>query len=106
MRRTAGGRVASIAAMVPPRLSDTPDSLPVAVSRRQIGTVTVLVGVVVALVAALANPLGIGDLGFGWIQGVGIAIGILLIIAGGMTLRSSSRGIGPPPTQEGATRQL
>lgn len=59
----------------------------------------VLVGVVAALIAALANPLGIGDPGFGWKQGVLLAIGILLIIAGGvMVLRSpgSRAGAAPP----------
>lgn len=68
-------------------------------SRRQIGIVVVLVGVVAALIAALANPLGIGDPGFGWKQGVLLAIGILLIIAGGvMVLRSpgSRTGAAPP----------
>lgn len=67
-------------------------------SRRQIGIVVVLVGVVAALIAALANPLGIGDPGFGWKQGVLLAIGILLIIAGGvMMLRSpGSHGTAPP----------
>ena len=61
--------------------------------------VVVLVGVVAALIAALANPLGIGDPGFGWKQGVLLAIGILLIIAGGvMALRSPSSGTGAPPT--------
>jgi hypothetical protein len=59
-----------------------------------------LVGVVAALIAALANPLGIGDPGFGWKQGVLLAIGILLIIAGGvMALRSPSSGTGVPPAQ-------
>jgi hypothetical protein len=67
-------------------------------SRRQIGIVIVLVGVVVALIAALADPLGIGDGGFGWKQGVLLAIGILLIIAGGVTaLLSPSGGTGAPP---------
>lgn len=58
----------------------------------------VLVGVVAALIAALADPLGIGgDEGFGWKQGVLLAIGILLIIAGGvMALRSPNSGTAPP----------
>ncbi|MGH2984127.1 MAG: hypothetical protein ACRDK5_07715 [Solirubrobacterales bacterium] len=67
-------------------------------SRRQIGMVVVLVGVVAALLAALADPLGIGNGGFGWAQGVLLAIGILLIIAGGvMVVRSPSTGTGAPP---------
>jgi hypothetical protein len=61
--------------------------------------VVVLVGVVAALIAALADPLGIGgSSGFGWSQGVLLAIGILLIIAGGvMVVRSPSSGTGAPP---------
>ena len=61
--------------------------------------VVILVGVVAALIAALANPLGIGDPGFGWKQGVLLAIGILLIIAGGVLgLRSPNRvTVVPPP---------
>jgi hypothetical protein len=55
------------------------------------------VGVVAALIAALANPLGIGDPGWGWKQSVLLAVGILLIIAGGvMTLRSPGSGAAPP----------
>jgi hypothetical protein len=66
-------------------------------SRKQTGMVVVLVGVVAALIAALANPLGIGDPGWGWKQSVLLAIGILLIIAGGvMVLRSPSDGTAPP----------
>ena len=58
--------------------------------------VVILVGVVAALIAALANPLGIGDPGFGWKQGVLLAIGILLIIAGGvMALRSPNSSTRP-----------
>ena len=62
--------------------------------------VVVLVGVVAALLGALANTLGIGHAGFGWKQGVLLAIGVLLIIGGGvMALRSPNGGAGAPPTQ-------
>jgi hypothetical protein len=44
----------------------------------------VLVGVVAALIAGLANPLGIGEEGFGWKQGLLLLIGIVLIIGGGV----------------------
>jgi hypothetical protein len=62
--------------------------------------VIVLVGVVAALIAALADPLGIGgDDAFGWKQGVLLAIGILLIIAGGVTaLLSPGGGPGAQPS--------
>jgi hypothetical protein len=62
--------------------------------------VLVLVGVVAALLGALANTLGIGHAGFGWKQGVLLAIGVLLIVGGGvMALRSPNGGTGAPPTQ-------
>ena len=72
-------------------------------SNRQIGIVVAVVGALAALLALLANPLGIGHAGFGWKQGVLLAIGIILIIGGGiMVLRSPTDGTGPPgppPTQ-------
>jgi hypothetical protein len=68
-------------------------------SRRQIGIAVALVGVVAALIAALANPLGIGDPGWGWKQTVLLVVGIVLVICGGViALRSPSggTGVGPP----------
>jgi hypothetical protein len=74
------------------------DSLPVAMSRRQIGIAVALVGVVAALIAALANPLGIGDPGWGWKQTVLLVVGIVLVICGGViALRSPSSGTGVAP---------
>jgi hypothetical protein len=72
-------------------------------SRRQIGIVVALLGVVAALIAALADPLGIGgSSGFGWTQGLLLAVGILLVIAGGvMVVRSPSSGTGAPPAPRG-----
>jgi hypothetical protein len=70
------------------------------VSRRQIGVVVALVGVVAALIAALADPLGISgaENEFGWKQILLLAVGILLIISGGvLALRSPSSGTTPPP---------
>jgi hypothetical protein len=67
--------------------------------------VVVLVGVVAALLAVLANPLGIGHAGFGWKQGVLLAVGILLIIArrcGGASL-SRQRNRNSTGPVEGAT---
>ena len=60
----------------------------------------VVVGVVAALIAALANPLGIGHAGFGRKQGVLLAIGIVLIVGGGvLTLRSPSGRSGTTPAE-------
>jgi hypothetical protein len=62
--------------------------------------VIVLIGVVAALLGALANTLGIGHAGFGWKQGVLVAIGLFLIVGGGvMALRSDNGETGAPPTQ-------
>jgi hypothetical protein len=67
-------------------------------SIRQIGMVVLIVGVIVALIAALANPLGISDPGWGWKQTLMFVVGILLVIAGGVTvLRSPSGEAGAPP---------
>lgn len=45
--------------------------------------ILIVVGVVVALVSALANPLGLGRYpGFGWKKTLGAVIGILLVAAG------------------------
>jgi hypothetical protein len=69
------------------------------VSRRQLGIVLVLVGVVAALIAALADPLGIGEEGgFGWKQGVLLVIGIILIIGGITALRSPISRTGAQPS--------
>jgi hypothetical protein len=71
-------------------------------SSRQIGMVVVVVGVVAALIAALADPLGIGgEEGFGWKQGVLLAIGIILIIGGIAALRSPISRPGAPPSGDG-----
>ena len=46
-----------------------------------------IVGILVVLISALADPLGLGrHPGFGWIQGLGVVIGALAI-AGGLYLR-------------------
>ena len=59
----------------------------------RIGVVIVAVGVVIALVSALADPIGIGaeDSGFGWKQVVGAIVGALVAIAG-IAINMRSRG--------------
>jgi hypothetical protein len=56
----------------------------------------VLVGVVAVLIAALADPLGIGgtEAAFGWKQVALLAVGILLILGGAMVLRARGNGTG------------
>lgn len=42
-----------------------------------------IVGIVIVLLSALADPLGIGrHPGVGWLQGLGVLIGALIIAAG------------------------
>jgi hypothetical protein len=41
------------------------------------------IGVVLLLISVFADPLGLGrNPGFGWIQGLGVIIGALVILAG------------------------
>ena len=51
----------------------------------RIGVVIVVVGVIIALVSALADPIGIGDEdGFGLKQAAGVIVGIVVAIAGAL----------------------
>jgi hypothetical protein len=102
LQRLMGDLEKRVAAFEPARVNSHPplprDSLPAAMSRRQIGIAVALVGVVAALIAALANPLGIGDPGWGWKQTVLLVVGIVLAICGGViALRSPSSGTGVAP---------
>ncbi len=63
---------------------------------RQTGIGMIVLGVAAALLAALANPLGIGDPGFHWKQGLLLGVGIVLAIAGAVVLWRAS-GSGPRP---------
>jgi len=43
----------------------------------------IIVGILVVLISALADPLGLGrHPGFGWLQGLGVIVGLLAILAG------------------------
>jgi hypothetical protein len=67
-------------------------------SARQAGLLAVVVGVAAALVAVLANPLGIGHSGFGWHQVLLLVVGIVLALVGGfVALRAPSSDAGPGP---------
>jgi hypothetical protein len=66
------------------------------VSARQTGFLIIVVGVAAALLAALANPLGIGRSGFGWHQVVLLVAGIVLAVVGAaVVLRAPSSGAAP-----------
>jgi uncharacterized RDD family membrane protein YckC len=64
---------------VAPRL---PGKRGLIMSARQAALLLIVVGVIAALIAALANPLGIGSSGFGWHQGLLLGIGIVLALTG------------------------
>jgi NADH:ubiquinone oxidoreductase subunit 6 (subunit J) len=50
---------------------------------RAFGLIVALIGAVVTAVAALANPLGIGETEvFGWLQWTGVIVGIVVILLG------------------------
>lgn len=66
---------------------------------KKIGPIAIAIGVIIVLVAALADPIGIGaeDSGFGWKQVVGVIVGALVAIAG---IAISMRSQGEPPGVE------
>ena len=63
---------------------------------RQTGIVLVVIGIVAALVGGLANPLGLGEPGFHWKQGLLLGVGIVIAIVGAVIAwRASSPGNRP-----------
>ncbi len=49
-------------------------------------------GILLVVISAFADPLGLGrSLGFGWVQGLGVVIGALVILAGLYLRRRASR---------------
>jgi hypothetical protein len=45
--------------------------------------IVIIVGILVVLISALADPLGLGrHPGFGWLQGLGVVIGVVVLLAG------------------------
>lgn len=61
-------------------------------SRRRAGLLVVVVGLVAALLAVLANPLGIGHSGFGWKQVTLLVIGgVLIVVGAALTLPAPHR---------------
>ena len=66
---------------------------------KKIGPIVIAIGVVIVLVSALADPIGIGSdgSGFGWKQVVGVIVGALVAIAG---IAISMRSQGEPPGVE------
>ena len=53
-------------------------------SRKTLGLILVVLGVLVIVVGAFADTLGIGEGGaFGWKQTVALIVGIIVAVAGG-----------------------
>jgi hypothetical protein len=62
---------------------------------RQAGLLLIVVGVVAVLLALLADPLGIGSGGFGWIQVLVLVVGLVLVVVGAvLPSRVQSSGAG------------
>ncbi len=57
-------------------------------TKRQIAIAALVIGIVLALVSILADPLGVGgSQGFGWKQGLGLIVGLALIAWGAIEVR-------------------
>lgn len=60
----------------------------------------IVLGIAAALLAALANPLGIGNPGFQWKQGLLLGVGIVVALIGVVVmLRASDPGVGRGPDE-------
>ena len=68
-------------------------------SRRSLGVVVTVVGLLVLVIAAFADPLGIGgaDDTFGWKQIVGVVVGAVIAVAGIVLAVSGGK---PSPSAE------
>jgi uncharacterized RDD family membrane protein YckC len=57
-------------------------------SKKAVGWVLLVVGVLLFLISAMADSIGIGVPGFGWKQLVGLVVGVVLAAFGMVSLRS------------------
>jgi hypothetical protein len=71
------------------------------VSSRQAGLLIVVVGVAAALLGAFASPLGIGHSGFGWKQGVLLAVGIAVAVVGAAVVMRAPSADAAPGSEPG-----
>ncbi|HEX3285131.1 MAG TPA: hypothetical protein VHT50_10875 [Mycobacterium sp.] len=76
-------------------------------SAKRVGYALIAFGALAALVAVLADPLGIGgEEGFGWKQGFLLSVGVNLAIGGVGVMRGWFAGLGPrrgdPPRRAAA----
>jgi hypothetical protein len=71
--------------------------------RRSVALALIAVGVVMVLIALLADALGIGEEGFGWRRGALLAAGVVVAGAGAAYLMMPAREGGeatPPPAED------
>lgn len=71
-------------------------------SSRQAGLLIVVVGIAAALLAALANPLGIGNEGFGWKQVVLLVVGIVVAVIGAVVMLRAPGSDTAPGSEPGS----
>jgi hypothetical protein len=66
--------------------------------RRNVALLVIATGVVMVLIALLADVLGIGAEGFGWRRGALLAVGIVVVLAGVARHMTPAREDGTAPT--------
>lgn len=60
--------------------------------RKKLGWIVVVVGIVLLLVSALADQIGIGNEdGFGWQQTTGVVVGAVVAVIGAVVARLGGR---------------
>ena len=73
--------------------------------RRTVALLVIATGVVMVLIALLADVLGIGAEGFGWRRGAFLAVGVVVAIAGIVYLRAPARAHDAAAEQRSAEQQ-
>ena len=69
----------------------------------QIGWLLVVLGVIAVFLAALADPLGIGNGGFGWHQILLLVVGLVLVAVGAFVARQAASQAGGAPRDSSET---
>jgi len=73
-------------------------------SKKSLGLLVVIVGILLLLVSLIADYVGIGrSPGVGWIQIVGAVVGVLLAVVGGFLLRSEQSDAPEATGEDSAT---
>jgi type VI protein secretion system component VasK len=73
--------------------------------RRTAALLVIATGVVMVLIALLADVLGIGEEGFGWRRGALLAAGIVVVLAGVAYLMAPARARDAAAEQRSAEQQ-